>query len=68
MANGSAIPWYGLIIYPIAFMITSFETEYDFDRFYCGLIDLAEQLDLNFDTDYIMQDSAEASYNSAQFF
>ena len=49
-------------------MISSFETEYDFDRFYCGLIDLAEKLDLNFDPDYIKQDLAEASYNSAQIF
>ena len=25
-------------LFPISFMITSFETEYDFDQFYSGLI------------------------------
>ena len=36
-------------LHPIAFMLTSFETKYDFDQFYSGLIKLAEKLDLNFD-------------------
>ena len=52
-------------LHPIAFMITSFETVYDFDQFYFGLIQLAENLNLNFDPEYIMQDACEASYNSA---
>ena len=52
-------------LHPIAFMITSFETVYDFDQFYFGLIQLAETLNLNFDPEYIMQDACEASYNSA---
>ena len=52
-------------LFQISFMITSFETEYDFDQFYSGLIQLSDDLDLNFDPDFIMQDAAEASANSA---
>jgi hypothetical protein len=44
-------------------MLTSFETEYDFDQFYSGLIDSSEMLNLSFDPTYIMQD---ASFNSAK--
>ena len=53
-------------LHPIAFMLTSYETEYDFDQFYSGLIDLAEMLNLSFDPTYIMQDATAASYNSAK--
>jgi len=53
-------------IHPIALMLTSFETVYDFDQFYEGLIKLEENLNLNFDPEYIMQDACEASYNSAR--
>ena len=53
-------------LHPIAFMLTSFETEYDFDHLYSGLIKLAEILDFNFDPEYIMQDAAGASALSAK--
>ena len=46
-------------------MITSYETEYDFDLFYQALIDLAKLLGLDFKPDYIMQDACTASYLSA---
>ena len=53
------------VLHPIAFMLTSFETSYDSDLFYKGLIKLARILNLNFDPEYIMQDAAPASYLSA---
>jgi len=50
-------------------MISSFETVYDFNLYYKGLIALAELLDLDLDPEYIMQDACDASYNAArQFF
>ena len=52
-------------LHPIAFMLSSFETVYDFDLFYSGLIELARVLNLNFDPEYIMQDACAASYSSA---
>jgi len=53
-------------LHPIAFMITSFETVYDFDHLYSGLIELAQLLDYNFDPCFIMQDAATASATSAK--
>ena len=37
----------------------------DFVRFYHGLVQLADKMDLEFDPDYIMQDAWAASYNAA---
>ena len=53
-------------LHPISFMITSFETVYDFTLFYKSMIALAELLDLNFDPEYIMLDTCQASYNAAR--
>ena len=41
------------------------ESEYDFDHLYFGLKELACVLGLHFDPEYIMQDAALASANSA---
>jgi hypothetical protein len=51
--------------FPIAFMLTSFETSYDFDLFYEEIINLSESLDLYFNPEFIMQDASSASYLSA---
>ena len=53
-------------LHPIAFMITSFETEHDFNIFYKSMITLAALLDLDFSPEYIMQDACKASYNAAR--
>ena len=52
-------------LHPIAFMITSFETVFDFSLFYSSLISLAKKLKLDLDPEYIMQDACDASYNAA---
>ena len=53
-----------LALHPIAFMISSFETVYDFNLYYKGLLALAELPDLDLDPE-----SCDASYNAArQFF
>jgi len=54
------------VMHPIAFMLTSHEQEIDFDHFYKGLKKLAENLNLEFYSSYIMQDGCRASYNSAK--
>lgn len=48
----------------IAFCITSHEKEEDFFRFFQGLKKLAEDLDIEFDPAYLMQDACGASYNA----
>ena len=53
-------------LHPNAFMITSFETVYDFSLFYSSLIYLAKILKLDLDPEYIMQDACDASYNAAK--
>ena len=53
------------VFHPIAFMITSHETESDFYNFYQGLIKLANELDLEYNPNYIMQDAWPASLNAA---
>jgi hypothetical protein len=52
--------------HPIAFMITSHECQADFSVLYKDLIKLAKQLGLEFEPEYIMQDSAPASLNAAK--
>ena len=47
-------------------MLTSFETVYDFDHLFSGLVELAQTLGYNFDPGYIMQDAATASATSAK--
>ena len=51
--------------HPICYMITSHETEDDFDEFYQGLIELAEVMDLSYDPEFIMQDAQTASRTAA---
>ena len=43
--------------FPIAFMISSHETEEDFFQFYSGLIELADKLNIYFEPQYIMQNA-----------
>ncbi|CAF0708035.1 unnamed protein product [Brachionus calyciflorus] len=50
----------------IALCITSHEKECDFLRFYNGLKNLAEDLGIEFDPGYIVQDACDASYNAAK--
>ena len=47
----------------IAFCITSHEKEEDFNRFYQGLINQVNDLNIEFDSAYMMQDACGASYN-----
>jgi hypothetical protein len=51
--------------HPIAFFITSHETENDFFLFYTELLALASSLKILFDPKFIMQDALPASYNAA---
>lgn len=52
-------------IHPIAFCLSSHEQESDFNEFYRGLINLANDLCIEFDPEYIVQDACDASYNAA---
>ena len=52
-------------VHPIAFCLTSHEQEIDFTNFYEGLITLSDDLDIEFDPEYIVQDAWDASYNAA---
>ena len=47
-------------------MITSNETREDFEQFYSGLKELAIDVDIDFEPEFIMQDAAPASFNAAQ--
>ena len=51
--------------HPIAFFITSHETEDDFFIFYSELLALTNSLKIHFDPKFIMQDALPASYNAA---
>ena len=51
----------------IAFCITSHEKEEDFVHFYNGLIRLADELDIEFDPAYFVQDACEASFNATKY-
>ncbi len=51
--------------HPIAFCITSHEDTICFTEFYSGLLDLAGEMGIDFDPDFIMQDSWDASYVAA---
>jgi len=51
--------------HPVAFMITSNETDKDFFEFYSGIKAVALQLEINFEPNFIMQDAASASYKAA---
>lgn len=50
----------------LCLMITSHETEADFDFFFKGLIDQCNLMDIEFNPAYIMQDACRASYNSTK--
>jgi len=51
--------------HPVAFMITSNESEEDFVEFYKSIKELAAELDIEFEPQFIMQDACQASYNAA---
>ncbi len=50
--------------FPVSFMISSHETEDDFDAFYEHLVSEAERLDIEFNPEFIMQDACDASKNA----
>ena len=50
--------------HPVSFMLTSHETQVDFDEFYKGLINLANFFNIEYDPEYIMQDACDASLNA----
>ena len=52
--------------HPIAFCVSSNEEETDFIEFYKGLLDLADEMGIELDPDFIMQDACGASYNAAR--
>ena len=52
------------VFHPIAFMISSHETEADFYNFYRGLTELAESLGLSFNPEFFIQDAQRACYNA----
>ncbi|CAF1111655.1 unnamed protein product [Brachionus calyciflorus] len=54
-------------IHPIAFCLSSHEQEKDFSEFYTGLINLADDLCVELDPEYIVQDACDASYNAAKY-
>jgi hypothetical protein len=49
--------------HPVVFMLTSHEKRIDFHHLYSGLVKIAEELEINFDPKFIMQDACKASYN-----
>ncbi len=51
--------------HPIAFCITSNEDTHTFSEFYSGLLKLAEEMGIEFDPDFIMQDNWDASFAGA---
>jgi hypothetical protein len=53
-------------IHPIAVAITSHEQTKDYLQIYKGLISVAEELEIEFDPQYIMQDAWDASYNAVK--
>ena len=64
--NGFPLLVYGISeqagqFHPICLMITSHEKTKDFTLFYRGLVNLALELKLEYDPDYIMQDACPAS-------
>ena len=46
-------------------MITSHEQELDFHHLYSGLVEIADQLEINFKPKFIIQDACGASYDAA---
>ena len=48
----------------IAFMISNQEKEIDFIELFLGLINLAKEMDMDFDPLYIMMDASEACFNA----
>ena len=71
--NGFPLILYGVTdiqghFHPICFVVSSHENETDYEHFYDGLIRLADQLNLEFSPDYIMQDAWRASYNAVKKF
>lgn len=48
----------------IAFMISNQEKEIDFIEFFLGLINLAKEMDMDFDPLYIMMDASDACFNA----
>lgn len=53
-------------IHPIAFVITSHEQTKDYVEIYKGLISVSDQLNIEFNPEYIIQDAWDASYNAAK--
>ncbi len=52
--------------HPIAYNITSHETEIDFKNFFSALTKLAAQMGINFSPEFIMMDSSDATYNAVE--
>lgn len=52
--------------HPVVFMLTSHEKRIDFHHLYSGLVKIAEEIEINFDPKFIMQDACKASYNAAK--
>ena len=53
-------------LHPVAFMLTSTESEEDFVNFYVGLNDLCKNMNIDYNPRFIMQDHCQASYNAAK--
>jgi hypothetical protein len=51
--------------HPVCYMITSHETEEDFNVFYEGLIQIADEMDLSYEPEFIMQDAQAAARSAA---
>jgi hypothetical protein len=47
--------------HPVCYMITSHETQEDFEYFFQGINDLCNEMGLEYDPEYIMQDACPAS-------
>jgi len=52
--------------HPIAFMISNQETEDSFLKFFEGIAETADRMGIEFDPDFIMMDSCDASYGAAK--
>ena len=52
--------------HPIAYNITSHEKQSDFVNFFSAISILADEMEVDFDPDYLMMDSSDATYNAAE--
>ena len=67
--NGFPLLVYGVSdiqghFHPICFMLTSHETEQDFDYFFNELIEQSDLMDIEYNPKFMMQDACQASLNS----